>query len=141
MVTWTTYGTWLQGDGRGYVRKGKICGENAHLEQKNKEEQAGETIRLTDEQRGIVRKAILEKASKLGQKVHGIAVCSNHVHMVLGYSGYGVEKSVKSYKNAALVALRRDGFVGRVWTRGYDKRYCFDEKSLRARVAYVTKHM
>ena len=25
MITWTTYGTWLQGDERGYVKDGNIC--------------------------------------------------------------------------------------------------------------------
>lgn len=140
MVTWTTYGTWLQGDKRGYVRRGKICERNPRLEQRNKDNQMGNTIKLTNKQQSIVRKAILEEAYKLGQKVHSIAVCSNHVHMVVGYSGDSIEKSVKSYKNASLFALRKDGYVGRVWTRGYDKRYCFDEKSLCARIDYVRRH-
>jgi REP element-mobilizing transposase RayT len=140
MVTWTTYGTWLQGDERGYVRKGKILGRNPGLEQRNKENQTGNTIKLTNKQQHIVRKAIMEEARKLGQKVHSITVCTNHVHMVVSYFSDGIEKSVKHYKNASLVALRKDGFVGRVWTRGYDKRYCFDEKSLKNRIEYINKH-
>jgi REP element-mobilizing transposase RayT len=140
MVTWTTYGTWLQGDERGYVREGKIYGGNPRLEQRNKENQTGNTIKLTKQQKDIVRKAIMEEAHKLGQKVHSIAVCTNHVHMVVSYIRDGIEKSVKHYKNASLVALRKDGFVGRVWTRGYDKRYCFDEKSLKNRIEYIKKH-
>jgi len=46
-------------------------------------------------------------------------------------------------KNAAAfdrVALQAKGFVGRVWTRGYDKRYCFDEESLKDRMDYVGRH-
>ncbi len=46
-------------------------------------------------------------------------------------------------KNAAAfdrVALQAKGFVRRVWTRGYDKRYCFDEKSLKDRMDYVGRH-
>jgi len=27
MITWTTYGSWLQGDKRGYVKDGKILRE------------------------------------------------------------------------------------------------------------------
>jgi REP element-mobilizing transposase RayT len=140
MVTWTTYGTWLQGDERGYVREGKICGRNPRLEQRNKENQTGNTIKLTNKQKNIVRKSIMEEARRLGQIVHSIAVCTNHVHMVVSYISDGIEKSVKHYKNASLVALRKDGFVGRVWTRGYDKRYCFDEKSLKNRIEYIKKH-
>jgi REP element-mobilizing transposase RayT len=140
MVTWTTYGTWLQGDERGYVMDGKICGRNPKLEQRNKENQTGNTIKLAKKQKNIVRKAIMEEARKLGQTVHSIAVCTNHVHMVVSYISGGIEKSVKHYKNASLVALRKDGFIGRIWTRGYDKRYCFDEKSLKNRIDYVERH-
>jgi len=141
MVTWTAYGTWLQGDNRGYVKEGRICEPNPQLEQKNKENQTGNTVKLTNKQQNIVRKAILEESHKLGQKIHSITVCSNHVHIVVGYSGDSIEKSVKSYKNASLIALRKDGFVGRGWTRGYDKRYCFDEKSLFTRIDYVKRHI
>jgi len=140
MVTWTTYGTWLQGDERGYIRDGKICGRNPRLERRNKENQTGNTIKFTNKQKNIVLKAIMEEARKLGQEVHSIAVCTNHVHMVVSYISDGIEKSVKHYKNASLVALRKDGFVGRVWTRGYDKRYCFDVKSLKNIFDYVERH-
>ena len=140
MVTWTTYGTWLQGDKRGYVRDGKIFGQNPRLEQRNKKNQTGNIIKLTNKQQNIVRKAILEEARKMGQQVFAIAVCSNHIHIVVGYSGDGIETSVKHYKNSSMVALRKDGLVGRVWTRGYDKRFCFDEKSLKNRIDYVEKH-
>jgi len=34
MLTWTTYGTWLQGDARGYVKNGKILSENKGLERR-----------------------------------------------------------------------------------------------------------
>ena len=37
MATWTTYGTWLQGDKRGYVKKGITLGSNAQLEKSNKQ--------------------------------------------------------------------------------------------------------
>jgi hypothetical protein len=70
MVTWTTYGTWLQGDKRGYVREGKIPGWNPRLEQRNKENQTGNIIKLTNKQQKLIRKAILEEACKLEQKVY-----------------------------------------------------------------------
>jgi hypothetical protein len=60
--------------------------------------------------------------------------------MVIGYDGREIEKHVSHFKNAARIALREDGFDGRIWTRGFDKRYCFDEGELKARVDYVNKH-
>jgi REP element-mobilizing transposase RayT len=69
-----------------------------------------------------------------------ISVWSNHVHIVQRYNGRPIEKTVRIYKNTATAALRRAGFEGKVWTRGYDKRFCFSEKELRARVDYVNRH-
>ena len=140
MITWTTYGTWLQGDKRGYVKDGKVLGENPKLQNANVQSQAGNSVKLTVQQREIVRKAILSEAKKLKQKVYSMAVCSNHVHLVVEYISDPIREVVGYYKNATRVALQVKGFVGRVWTRGYDKRYCFNEKSLRARIDYVRKH-
>ena len=68
MVTWTTYGTWLQGDSRGYVKDGKICLRNRRLEQRNRESQTSDMVKLTNKQQSVVEKAILQEASELGQK-------------------------------------------------------------------------
>ncbi|GAH83866.1 unnamed protein product [marine sediment metagenome] len=88
----------------------------------------------------IVQEAICKKAEALGEKMLAISVWSNHVHIVLGYSGRPVEETVRIYKNTTSAALRRSGFEGKVWTRGFDKRFCFSEKDLKARVDYVNKH-
>jgi len=67
-------------------------------------------------------------------------VCSNHVHIVVGYDGRPIEETVRRYKNVSTVALREKGLEGKVWTRGYDKRFCFDEASLEERIRYVKGH-
>lgn len=140
MLTWTTYGSWLQGDQRGYVKEGKVFGENENLRAVNLKNQAGSSVKLTGREREIVRRAIVIEAKRLGQKLHSIGVCSNHVHLVLGYISDPINEVAGYYKNAGRVALQAKGFVGRVWTSGYDKRYCFDEKSLKDRVDYVGGH-
>jgi hypothetical protein len=30
-------------------------------------------------------------------------------------------------------------YIGRVWTKGYDKRYCFSVKDLKIRIDYVLR--
>ena len=140
MVTWTTYGTWLQGEKKGYVKKGKILRGNLNLLKANKSKQAGKKVILNKKQRKIVREAREKEAEKLGQIIYSIAVCSNHVHIAVGYNGRQIEDLVRRYKNAAYFALRKNRVVGRVWTRGYDKRFCFDEKSLKDRIDYVRRH-
>jgi hypothetical protein len=37
MATWTTYGTWLQGSKKGYVKNGITLKTNPKLEKSNKE--------------------------------------------------------------------------------------------------------
>jgi REP element-mobilizing transposase RayT len=97
-------------------------------------------VRLDNKSRTIVRQAILKEAERLGQVIYSLAVCSSHVHLVVGVIDEPAGKIAGRYKRAATKALRESGFTDKVWTRGYDKRYCFDEKSLCARMAYVEKH-
>jgi len=100
----------------------------------------GNALRLNRKQREIVSGTIFEVSKRFGQKIHAIAVCSNHVHVVCEYVDVPIDVVVSYYKSAGRAALKKFGFVGKVWTRGYDKRYCFDEKSLTARIDYVRKH-
>ncbi len=69
-----------------------------------------------------------------------VAVCSNHVHVVADNIDEAVGEVAGHYKRAGTMTLRRKGFVGRVWTKGYDKRFCFDKKALEERIRYVQRH-
>ena len=140
MVTWTTYGTWLQGDKRGYVKDGEIVKKNEQLRRDNERKLVNNAVRLGGKEKKVVGAAIRNEAEKYGIGLEALAVCSNHVHAVVGSGGQSVGETVGRFKNAGRVALRDVGVEGRVWAKGYDKRFCFDEKSLRARVGYVNKH-
>ena len=140
MITWTTYGTWLQGDRRGFVKDGKTWVANQSLENSNKRNLTNNPVRLSEAQRKIAAKAIFEKARRLNQEIRALAVCSNHVHIVLDYAPMPIGSIVSHYKNSAQVALRKIGLTGRVWTKGFDKRYCFDEQALKTRIAYANSH-
>jgi REP element-mobilizing transposase RayT len=140
MVTWTTYGTWLEGEKKGYVKKGQILEGNETLREKSKRNQKDATVRLSKKQRSVVSEAILAGAARTGENVFAIAVLSNHVHIVVHYNGKPIGRTVSRLKKTAYYAMRECGFRGRLWTRGYDRRYCFDEESLRARVDYVKRH-
>jgi len=140
MVTFTTYGTWLQGDKRGFVKNGKILEASEGLEQANKKMQSSEEVTLKKEQREIVRDAILQEAARIGENVLAIAVRSNHIHAVIEGGGKPIDMLVNRFKTAAYYALRNNGFEQKIWTRGYDKRFCFNEKDLKAKIAYVNRH-
>lgn len=140
MITFTTYGTWLQGDERGWVKEGIIYEENEGLRSVNESNLKGEAVRLGKREKEIVREAICRKAEAQREEILAISVWSNHVHIVQKYNGRPIEKAVRIYKNTATAALRRAGVEGRLWTSGFDRRFCFSEKELRARVDYVNRH-
>lgn len=140
MLTWTTYGTWLQGDERGYVKDSETFRGNAGLLRANLESQKGNTVRLDGAQKEIVRCAICEEARRLGQRIFALAVWSNHVHLVADNIDEAVGTVAGRYKRAARWALKREGFEENVWTKGYDKRFCFDDEELRGRIEYVEGH-
>lgn len=140
MVTWTTYGSWLQGDPRGYVKDGKIMPGNKQILLANKKLQKTEVIKLNSEQRAIVYQAILNEAKRIGQTIDAIAVCEHHVHIVARPCKESIPQIVSRYKNVAMFALYKNDQIGRIWTRGFDKRFCFNEGDLKHRIDYVCKH-
>ena len=140
MATWTTYGTWLQGDRRGYVKNGVTLGANAQLEKSNEELLKHDKIMIPKNLRKTIENAIIEEAKKIGQKVSAIGVCSNHVHIVVEGTDYRCGYSVGRFKRAATKALREYGFVNKVRTKGYDKRYCYSQDELETRIKYVQHH-
>ena len=140
MITFTTYGTWLQGDKRGFVKDGTTYAANQSLADSNKQNFSKNPVKLSKDHRAVAAKAIYEKADKLNQKILALVVCSNHVHIVANYVPVPIGKVVSYYKNVAQAELRKVGLTGRVWTKGFDKRYCFDEQALKSRIDYVNSH-
>ena len=62
MVTWTTFGSWLQGDERGYVKDGETLPANDKLKTANQNQQKFQTVKLNPNQKQIVQNAILQEA-------------------------------------------------------------------------------
>jgi len=137
MITWTTYGTWLQGDERGYVKNGRICPGNKALMESNKQSQLQDAIKLSKAQQKAVKEAIVKQAKLQNQHIYALSVQSNHVHIVAEYIPLPISKVVAYYKKAGRLALKAMGHNGKLWTRGYDKRFCFDKEILEQRVKYV----
>jgi len=140
MATWTTYGTWLQGNKKGYVKNGTIQPANAKLEKSNKALLKHDKINIPKNLRIIVKNAILKEAEEIGQKVYAITVCSNHVHIVAESINKRCGYSVGRFKKAATKELRKYSYNDKVWTTGFDKRYCYNEQELENKIKYVQRH-
>ena len=124
------------------MKDGQVRGASPELKKANKKRQKDRKFILTKVNRKVVQKAILDEAGRLGQEIHTMtmAISTTHVHMVVDVIDEPIETAVARYKRAGTKALRAKGIRGKVWTRGYDKRFCFDRKALRERVKYVEGH-
>lgn len=140
MLTWTTYGTWLQGDPRGFVKKGRALGPNPALNRANQSMLRSDPIFLSDRHREVVNRAIKSEAVLMGQTVLALQVGRKHIHLVVNHGQISPQKAVSHYKNAARIALRHAGVAGPIWTRGYSKRLCFNGQQIKTIIAYVQDH-
>jgi len=140
MLTWTTYGSWLQGDKRGFVRDGEIFPGDETILGLCRKLQKGPTVKLTKQEKAIVETAILKEAERIGHKIEALTVCTNHIHLAARPCDKSIERIVSMYKSAATRELRCYGRTGRIWTRGFDKRFCFIQDDLAGKIAYIQKH-
>ena len=140
MLTWTTYGSWLQGDERGWVKNGRILQPDNKLYLANKQKLKGTHVRLKESQERLVKEIILAESKRINQKICALAVCSDHIHIVAEPCSESISRIVQRYKRISTYTLQKNGFNGKVWTKGYDKRYCFSVKELRIRRDYVLRH-
>ena len=138
MLTMTTYGTWLRGDARGWVDRGIIWPENPQLERVDQGRLKHPPFRFKQGDLDHVGAAIGQALrERLEVRLAAMAVQTWHVHLVVMATRHPIGNVVKCAKDAARWVL----LPGRpIWTRSYDKRFIFDEMSLRNRIDYVERH-
>ena len=84
-IVWTTYGTWLPGDWRGWVNKGTsgVLPPNPALEAWSRENMAEPPVLLSPEQRKLVEQTIIDHCRIRGWTLHAVNARTNHVHVVV----------------------------------------------------------
>ena len=140
MLNWTTYGSWLQGDKRGFVRDGEILQGDERILELCKKLQKCPTVKLTRQEHAVVEEAILNEAERINHRIEALAICTNHIHLAAQVCDKPIERIVSMYKSAATRTLRCNGRTGRIWTKGFDKRFCFTEDDLIRRIKYIQNH-
>jgi REP element-mobilizing transposase RayT len=108
--------------------------------QSNKQSQSQDMVKLSRNQQQVVRKAITGESKLQDQHIYALSVQSNHVHIVAKYTREPISKIVAYYKKSARLALKAAGHNGKLWSKGYDKRFCFDRTALEQRIKYVQDH-
>jgi len=143
LLTWTTYGTWLPGDDRGWVETGQgIQPPDAARREFAQQLMTENLCKLTAAQREIVEQTIVDHCRIRGWQLHAINCRSNHVHVVvssncspkegiLQFKAYCTRR-LKEHQRMQVQTVRK-----KWWTEGGSKRYLDSQRSLEAAVHYV----
>ncbi len=139
-ITWTVYGTFIQGDARWWRKK--LAGEQApqpQLEQWHRDRLNHEIILLGKNHRSIVEQQIEAHCEHRDWKLWIVNPRTNHVHVVVtaaGYEGKTVQDQLKA--NATGTLRRYDSqFVDRpVWTTKGDVQQLKTEEDLVSAIQY-----
>lgn len=155
LLTWTTYGTWLPGDSRGFVApiqddSGQQVIHNVHgtpydadmprLRAYAQRLQKQPTVWLTVEQAEVVSQQFHETAHIRNWHLHTFAIMSNHVHLVVEVdeevSASKLLGDFKAYTTRKLRALATT-LDARFWTEKGSTRLLPDDQALENAIHYV----
>ncbi len=114
MLTWTTYGSWLQGDKRGWVKNGKILQPDSKLYLTNKQKLKRTPVKLKESQKRLVKEIISAESKRINQKIYALTVCSDHIHIVAEPCLESISQIVQRYKRVSTYTLQKNGFNGKV---------------------------
>src|SRR5271166_3497530 len=82
-LTWTTYGSWLPGDERGWVEKpGNIMSPDPERESEAAERMHDSEVLLDSEQRDLVERTVADHCRHRDWHLHAVNCRTQHVHVV-----------------------------------------------------------
>lgn len=148
-LTWTTYGTWLPGDARGWVHHGEggphapYRAPDADEERRARRRMKGQPVRLNAAGRQVVEASIRESCRLRDWAVHALTVRSNHVHLVLTAGDRRPERvmaHLKAWASRWLNERTAGALPPRWWTRHGSTRYINSVASLGGAIRYVNNH-
>lgn len=141
-LTWTTYGTWLPGDERGWNRKheGKIQERNPELEAAARTKMTETEFHLNEQHRVIVKETIVKHCRIRSWHLHIANPRSNHVHVVVTAHGYApnvVRDQLKAWCTRKLkeAGVKREN----MWTEGGSKKSINTLEDLATVIEYASE--
>jgi len=146
LLTFRTYGTWLHGDKRSSVGRGKNnkFGEpkitpSVPFKESMQDRSNQPAIILDIEQRKLVGEAIKEVCEHRSYTLRAMNVRTNHAHTVVS-AAVKPEKIVNDFKAYSTRKLRGNWQVSaddKVWSRGSSTRYLWKPRHVAAAIDYV----
>jgi REP element-mobilizing transposase RayT len=140
-ITWTTYGTWLPGDARGWVRSGEpdIQAADPQKEIGARGKLLAEPVLLTTEQRSIVEQTIHDHCNHRKWKLHAVNARTNHVHVVVT-ADVTPEQVMGQFKAWCSRRLNAKWHRKQWWTEHGSTRWLNDAESFGMAVDYVVDY-
>lgn len=147
-ITWTTYGTWLPGDTRGWVRWGEwgVKPPDPQQQRTARMRMAESAVELIREQQALVEQTVRDHCRIRGWVLHAVNARTNHVHVVVSADRDSDEvmKQLKAWCSrklsdaASLVGTVAKKAGRRRWfTEGGDKERIDSEEYLANAIRYV----
>ena len=138
-LNWTTYGSWLPGDSRGWVDdRGSTRPANAHLRRLAFAAMRDPPVALTPPQRDVVERAIDEQCRFRGWMLHAATCRTAHVHAVVSAAARQPGDVLRCLKSWCSRRLSQGTERTRTWwTRGGSTRWLFETLAVQDVVAYV----
>ena len=155
-ITWTSYGTWLPGDPRGYVsntllhprgfeQKQNTPGtpyrrDDPYTYQRARANQRHETVFLKQTEAEIAAQGLIDCCSKRNWHILRAALMRNHIHVVINHcpdDGPGVRRILKGNAQADLNRIL--SCVRKWWTAGGSNRYLRGDTAIEAAIEYVAQ--
>jgi len=151
-LTWTTYGTWLPGDGRGW-RKWQSGQQQPQplLEDWCREQMRQQPLFLNLPQRRAVEKVIREHAIIRGWELAAVSARSNHVHVAMtvvpivsgkalaaGRSIKSVRDQLKANSTRVLRQFSDPVTHEKTWTKGGDIQIIDSDNDWDQVILYIT---
>ncbi|QDT63961.1 transposase [Calycomorphotria hydatis] len=139
-ITWTTYGTWLPGDDRGWTKRGdsRVQPPDPQRFNESRKSLLESPLRLTQMQRQVVEDTIRQHAEFKNWTILALNVRTNHVHVIVDFPGVAPETIRQQLKQWATRALlQTESERTNWWTELGSCRYINREDDLEAAIKYV----
>jgi REP element-mobilizing transposase RayT len=156
LLTWTTYGTWLPGDDRGFVsnvddghgqaKRWNQVGSETSAKQRGlqlhaRSNMSGDVIYLNSEFAQPLLEQFQETAKHRGWKLLAVAIMANHIHLLVTVDDdpepYDILGDFKSYGSRKLNRLVGKPKSGTWWTENGSTRKKSTIEAIEASVQYI----
>lgn len=158
LITWTTYGSWLPGDPRGfrsrrgreyippprrYAKPGEPVYDFKEYSQRFKEakEDTEACVKLTPLQQRAVMDAVVSEIGAIPVVSAIASVGTTHVHWLAQFGNRPIRTTVGRIKSEATRRLNASGFHGkRPWSKNCDMKSKSTDQEFRSAFHYIRLH-